>query len=117
MAKSIELKFNGDEKLRRLRYDFNAISELEEKMDAPIGTLLSENRMGFRAIRGLLWAGMKWENRSLTPQAVGELIQKHLDAGGDLPGLTDKATQALRLSGIFGKEEEAEDPKKEAGEK
>lgn len=117
MATSIQLTFRGDDKVRRIRYDFNAISELEENLDAPIGMLLSEKEAGFRVLRGLLWVGLKWEHRSLTPQAVGDLIQQHLEEGGEIADLMKAATDALQRSGIFGKKEATEDPKKEAGEK
>lgn len=119
MGKSVEIQFEGDGgKVRRLRYDFNAISELEEKLDAPIGALLSDQKAGFRSLRGLLWAGLKWENRALTPEKVGELIQKHLDQGGTIALFMEKANEALKLSGLFGADKpegEGSDPTEEAG--
>lgn len=120
MGKSVEIQFEGDGgKVRRLRYDFNAISELEERLNVTIGQLMAPgHQSGFREIRGFLWAGLKWENRALTPEKIGELIQQHINAGGELSLLMDKATQALQASGLFGvPKEEGAGPTKEAGEK
>lgn len=119
MGKSVEIQFEGDGgKVRRLRYDFNAISELEEKLGITIGQLMSaDHKSGFREIRGFLLVGLKWENRALTPEKIGELIQKHIDEGGELSLVMDKCTEALKRSGLFGKpREDAADPTKEAGE-
>lgn len=89
------------DKPRRLRYDFNAIADLETTLGHPIATLLT-TQMGLSSIRGLLWCGLKAEDRRLTPQRTGELIQQYLTNGGTLEALLAKVREALDQSGVFG---------------
>lgn len=87
---------------RKLRFNMNAICELEEAMDgASIYDILRE-RAGFNFLRHLLWAGLKWQEPALTPDVVGELIQKEtLDKGSDLEVLVTPALEALKRSGVL----------------
>jgi hypothetical protein len=86
----------------RLRLDINALADLEDVMGVGIGSLVVGGRMGLSTIRALLWAALKWEERSLTMAGAGDLISEHLHAGGELPPLVNKLTEALQLSGILG---------------
>lgn len=89
---------------RRLRYDVNALSDAEEALGMGLGTVM-QSQLGIRMIRALLWAGLKWEDRGLTLQQTGTLIQQYIEKGGSLESLGEKLTQALVASGLFGKEE------------
>lgn len=91
------------DKSRRLRYDINAIADLEEKLGRGVGAMLSEEAMGLSTVRGLLWAGLKWEDRGLTVDRAGQLLQDHLASGGDLQAVGQQINQALQISGLFGK--------------
>lgn len=58
-----------------LRYDMNAICELEEAIGGPVTTLLSDaKRLGFREIRALVWAGMLHGEPTNTLAKVGAWI-------------------------------------------
>lgn len=88
-----EIELGG--KNRKLRYDFNAISDLEEKAQTGIMQLMAEDRMGFGTIRLLVWAGLKWEEKGLTLQRAGDMIQKCLEDGGDLAKIMEPVSKAL----------------------
>lgn len=48
------------------------------------GKMFDEEQMGLRA---LLWAGLRWEDRGLTPERAGALISVWFKNGGSLAGL------------------------------
>lgn len=105
------------DKPRRLRFDVNALADLEEHLGVGIGKVM-EQEANFRLLRALLWAGLKWEERGLTVERAGSLIQNYLSNGGDLEALATTLIEALHAtSGLFtgrGDSEAAEDPKPRA---
>ena len=94
------------DKPRKLRYDFNAVADLEDKGGLGIGAMFTEERIGFSSIRLLLWGGLKWEDKGLTLDRAGNMIQAYIEGGNDLADLMTKITEALTLSGILGKQGE-----------
>lgn len=86
---------------RSLRFDINAISDLEMKANVGIGTLMSDERIGFNAIRLLLWAGLKWEDRRMSPEQAGTLMQEHLEGGGGLRDIMTPIELAINKSGLL----------------
>jgi hypothetical protein len=89
---------------RRIRFDVNALSDAEEALGMGLGAVM-QTQMGVRMIRALLWAGLRWEDRGLTLERTGTLIQQYIESGGTLEDLGEKLTQALVASGLFGKPE------------
>ncbi len=92
------------DKPRRIRFDINALSDAEEALGMGLGALM-QSQMGIRVIRALLWAGLRWEDRGLTLERTGTLIQQYIESGDTLEDLGEKLTQALVASGLFGKPE------------
>ena len=86
---------------RRLRFDYNALSDVEEKAGMGIGAILSEQRIGFAMTRVLLWGGLKWEDRKLTLEKVGELLQAYFQGGGSWDDIIATIFQAVNASGLF----------------
>jgi hypothetical protein len=80
------------DKARRLCFDFNAICELEDVMGKPV-TQLQENNVGFKEIRALLWAGLLHEDRDLTIEEAGALI----DEAESVQYVTEKVVEAFTL--------------------
>jgi hypothetical protein len=99
------------DKPRRLRFDVNALSDLEEAMGTGIVTLLQEENLGFRAMRNFLWAGLKWEDRGLTKERVGNMMTKYLEEDGDLASLMSVVSRAIAASGLFRAPREGEGEK------
>lgn len=87
------------DKPRRLRYEINAFSDAEEAMGVSIGVALKSN-MGIRNIRAMLWAALKWEERGLTLERMGVILQRYLEAGGTLEAVAEAITRAIMLSGL-----------------
>jgi hypothetical protein len=64
-----------------LRYLLNDRAEIERLCDGHhLLDVLTSGRIEYQAV--LVWAGLRHTNRKLTPRAVLELLQKHLDRGG-----------------------------------
>jgi hypothetical protein len=108
----VEIELGG--KSRRLRYDFNAIADIEQKAGLGIGALFDENRAGLNSLRLLIWGGLKWQERGLTVEQAGQIVGDYLKDGGSLEELMGKVTDALRQSGVIGFQEVEEgNPKAE----
>lgn len=88
------------DKARRLKYDINAFAAIEEALGTSLGQAFRSP--GLREIRALLWAGLRWEDRKLTLEGAGDIIQTYLENGGDLDKLTDAMREALEGSGLIG---------------
>lgn len=88
------------DKPRRIRFDTNALCDAEEALGVGIGAMLNQ-QVGFRVIRALLWAGLRWEDRGLTLERTGVLMQRYIEAGGTVESLAEAVTQALLASGLF----------------
>jgi hypothetical protein len=102
---------------RNLRYDYNALCDLEEKAKVGIPKLMDEYA-GFNTLRLLIWAGNKHENRGLTLDMVGLWIQEYLQDGGQLEDLYGKVTEELMNSGVLGKpNQEKKETKETKGKK
>ncbi len=101
MPRFTEILLGG--KPKRLRYDFNALADLEAKAGAGIGALMSEERVGLNTMRLLIWAGLKHEDRTLTPEKVGDMLQTLMEGGMELSVPMAAVTKALQQSGIIAK--------------
>ena len=95
----VEIELGG--KSRRLRYDFNAIADIELKAGLGIGALFDENRAGLNSLRLLIWGGLKWQERGLTVEQAGQIVGDYLSSGGTIEELIPKVQRALQLSGVI----------------
>ena len=68
--------FELDDKSYTIKFDYNAICDIEELSGKPISVLLNENYAGTFTMRYLLWGGLKWKNNGLTKAEAGRLIVK-----------------------------------------
>lgn len=104
------VEFEVDGKVKRLRYDFNALADLEEQAGAGVAKLFREDMIGFHTIRLLFWAGLRWEDHGLTMQRAGMIVKQLLEEGHTFEQLTDYVSRALMLSGLVGKSDSEEVP-------
>lgn len=93
---SVTLKMD---RLRRLRYGLNAMADLEEAMNMGFIKVFDLDMSGFRVMRAMVWAGLHWEDRSLTLERTGDLMEQYLEDGGDWKELTSKVTEAMSQAG------------------
>ncbi|MED4586673.1 hypothetical protein P9578_28360 [Brevibacillus choshinensis] len=98
----VPVEFNGEEK--QLRFDFNALAELEANLGKGVKAIFSEDNVGFHTIRALYCYGLRWKDRGLTIERAGALLQGKLDEGVVLNDLLPDLIKALALSGCMGKE-------------
>ena len=96
-----------EEKTRYFRFDVNALADFEQEVGMGFSQLMS-SRAVFACTRGLLWAGLKHEQRQLTVAMVGQLMQEFLKLGGDLGELLGAAMKAASEQGAIGKPDEDE---------
>ena len=100
-TKSVPFDFPGFKRPRELRFDYNAIAELENTLGMTPNQIFQQ-RAGLFTIRGLLWAGLRHEQPNLTQEAVGNMIQSFIsEHGGELDQLSTKVGEAIKASGLF----------------
>jgi len=87
----------GEPKL--LRFDMNAVTYLEGELGKTLGQFLGDLSsgvdLGIRGARAMLYAGLRWQERTMSPDKAGDLIEKHLSQGGDLGEVLSVCGQAL----------------------
>ena len=91
------------DKPRQLQYDLAAIRDLEGQMNGePLGVIVGRlANLGVTALVLALWAGLKHEDRALTPHLVQIRLETYLKAGKSLRALADGINDALDESGLF----------------
>ena len=69
-------------KNRRIKFDYNALADLEKEAGAGIAKLFTdEANIGFNTIRLLVWSGLKHEERGLTLNRAGLMIEQYIEEG------------------------------------
>lgn len=73
------MKLGGKE--RQLRYDLNAIAEVGERLGIEVrldqlGSDLLDKPLPLSALRIILWAGLRHEDDTLTPEDVGAWVDQ-----------------------------------------
>jgi hypothetical protein len=99
----------ADGKTHNLRFDYNALCALEQQSGLAIGDLWTKLTGSIRLmdIRSIIWAGLIHEERSLTPEAVGEMIDF-----SKMAELAESVTKALDLAfKVEGQPKKEEEPK------
>ncbi len=94
MKKGVTIQLD---KPRTLRYGINALVKIEEILGRPIMNLDLEN-LGVKELRVILYAGLCNDDKSLTIEQVGDLIDEY----SDLTTIAEKLGEALSLA--FGKD-------------
>jgi hypothetical protein len=94
-----EIELGG--KSRKLRYDFNAIADIEQKAGLGIGAMFDETRVGLNSVRLLVWGGLKWQERGLTIERAGQFLQDYIRDGGTIEDIMNGIHKALEQSGLI----------------
>ena len=82
----------------RLRYTVNALCAVEERAGGSLDTLMERQ---FSATRLLLWGALMEYQPEITPDDAGEMIGRHIQAGGTLEDIVKLCAQALSEAGFF----------------
>lgn len=78
---------------RALRFDINAMADFEQVTGMGLAQLMNTNAI-FAATRALLWAGLRWQDRGLTIDYVGQLMQDYMQKNGDVKDLLQPCLEA-----------------------
>lgn len=89
------------DKPRTLRYGINALVKVEELTGKSI-TKLDLNQVGIKDLLIIIYAGLCHEDKDLTIEKVGELIDEY----SDLTTIADKLGEAFTLA--FGKADKSQ---------
>lgn len=90
MKKSVTIELD---KARNLRYGINALVRIEELLGKPI-TALDLNNLSIADIRDIVFAGLVHEDKDLTSEKVGDLIDEY----SNLTVVSDKIGEAFTLA-------------------
>jgi hypothetical protein len=95
---------------RVLTYDLAAIRDLEAALGGqPLGLIVGQlANLGINALVLALWAGLKHEDRTITPHLVTKRLETYLKAGRPLRKLADAINDGLEESGLFTLDTETE---------
>jgi hypothetical protein len=99
----VQIEFD---KPRELKFDLRAIKDLEAAMGGiPLGEVVGQlSRVGVTAITAALWAGLKHEDKTLTPNLVTKMLQSYIDSTDkkkNLRILARALNQAIEDTGLF----------------
>ena len=83
-----------------LRFSVNALCCLEEKTGLTLQSLQSAS---LSCLRGLLWCGLLTGEPGLTLEGAGDLLDAHLQSGGDVQAVSDALAAALGDACFFPK--------------
>jgi O-phosphoseryl-tRNA(Cys) synthetase len=114
--KKVEL--NGKEYL--LKFDYNSQCDLEEIFGKGIAAILNEEQIGFRLVRAFYWAGLKWKEKGITLDRVGNMLGKEIQENDkNIMELMEPVMDALKKSKLLGtaKDEDEEEAETEQEEK
>lgn len=107
-------EFEAGGKSYKLKYDFNAVADIEEKAGYGIGKLISEDMIGFHFIRLFMWGGLRHQDHGITPQRAGMIVKQMLEEGYELEDVSGLVNDGLVAGGIVKveKEDDSENPTK-----
>ena len=95
---------------RELKYDINALADLEKALGYPITRISADPLLvGIVAMRCIVWAGLKRGDRKMTVEKAGDLIQKWVDAGRKLGKLFDFFQEGMKMAGLVEDDDEEEE--------
>lgn len=101
---NFEVKGEG----KRLRYDFNALADIEQIAGVGAEELFSQRRAGFNLIRLLIWGGLKADDPGITLQRAGLIIRNMIDEGKTMEDIGGLIREGLVASGLVDLDEEDE---------
>lgn len=68
------------DKERHIKFGMNAFIRLEKELDRPM-TELGDN-LSMEDLRTMFWIGLLWEDKKLTPEKVGDLMDIVIESEG-----------------------------------
>lgn len=84
---------------RNLRYGMNALVKIEEMIGRPISKLDLEN-ISIKDLRTIIYAGLFHEDKNLSPEKIGELIDEFSDINTVAEKLGEAMTEAFGTKNV-----------------
>lgn len=81
------------DKERNLRYDMNALAEIEDGLGIELSEL-ADVKMTMKSVRLILWAGLIHEDEQLTQRDVGSMVDM-----ANMSYVQEKIAEAFAVSG------------------
>jgi hypothetical protein len=75
MAKPSKIVTINLDKERHLRFNLNSLILVEDLTGKKMAEFSDEKAMSLKVLRALLFAGLKWEDKDLTEEQVGEFVE------------------------------------------
>lgn len=99
---AFEVGKNNQPRARALRYNLNALADFEQEVGMGFGQLMMM-KASFATTRAMAWAGLKHQDRALTLERVGDLIQEFIHGGGDMNEVLTACVEAAVDQGALGR--------------
>lgn len=93
------------DKPRTLRYGMNALAKIEDITGKSI-LALDLNKVGIKDLIAIVYGGLYHEDKTLTPEKVGDLIDEY----SDLSEIAEKIGEALTIAFGEAKTEKTKEP-------
>lgn len=99
------------DKPRELKFDLRAIKDLEANLNGqPLGLIVQHiAQLGITAMTMALWAGLKHEDRAMTPSLATKLLESYVQERKSLTKLGTALSDAIEESGLFRGEDEGQE--------
>ncbi len=97
MTKNNKITVINMDKERHLRYGMNALIDLEAELGKPITEI--EDGLSMKDMRAMFYIGLKWEDKSLKREDVGELMDDAIDNNEEgMQYLAEKLGESIQKS-------------------
>lgn len=105
----VQIEFGG--KPRDLKFDLRAVKDLEANMgNMPLGLVVQQlSQVGVTAITMALWAGLKHEDKGLSPSLVTKMLEQYIAERRSLRKLGRALNEAIDECGLFKTDAEEEE--------
>lgn len=95
------------DKVRQLKFDIRACRELEQQLGKPLGVILQDiTNFSVNAMVIALWAGLKHEDKVLTPGLTEKLFISYVNDKRSMRVLIKRLSEAMDETGLFQKDED-----------
>ena len=96
------------DKPRTLKFDLLSLGELEDKCEKPMVSLYIDlQRRGVNVMVYALWAGLRHEDATITPNLARRILQDYMTRGDNIQLVVGALERAMKETGVFGKEDDA----------
>lgn len=98
---------------RSLKYDVNALADFEQETGMGLMQLMSSRAM-FAVTRAMIWAGFRHEDRSVSIDYIGEMMQHYMEEGGNVAVLLKECLDVANMQGATKQAKDADEVPKPA---